>query len=41
MDIFQAAMSLKSNNDVALEHLKVMNKKIAFIVIRKGPRKMV
>lgn len=40
MDKNNAHMLLKSNNCLALEILKAMNKKFAFIVGQKGPRKM-
>ncbi len=40
MDKINAAVQLKANNDVVLVHLKAMNKKYAFIVVRKGPKRM-
>lgn len=40
MDIFQAAMLLDVNKHRPLQHLKAMNKKLAFSVGLKEPRKM-
>ena len=41
MDKNQAATYLKVNIHIALEDLKAMNKKFAFIAVQNEPRKMV
>lgn len=40
IDKINAAICIKPNNSIALTDLKAMNKKIAFTVGQKGPRKM-
>jgi len=40
MDIFQAGISGVIGNDATLVDLKAMNKKFAFSVGQKGPKKM-
>jgi len=40
MDKNNAVIYLKAYNVIALEHLKAMNKKFAFIVVQNGPKKM-
>ena len=40
MDKINAAMYFKVNNYIALVDLKAMNKKFAFTVVQKEPKKM-